>query len=380
MRIGVIHNLPRGGAHRRLEQQLLHVHGEVIEICLGCSCPITAQAIRIPLDPIAPRAPRLVRPPLRYLDLARVVVAWARAAAALRRVRPDVVFANGCGLLQAPGALIAAPAASLYFCDEPRRPASDPDLRASQSDSTRLIYAPLYELERRLDRAATLRATRIATNSRHTAGRIEAIYGRAAEVLPMGVPEGFTPSFETPTHILSVGSLVADKGHELVLEAVARARARWPVVVVAPRPDGAAAARLSERARAVGIALDVRTAIGDDELVAAYRRAFATLYLAREEPFGLASLEAQACGSPVIVTASGGLPETLIDGVSGWVVPRSAEAAAARIDALGDVATRERMAHAAAEHGAVASWSRAGQALERMLVELYEASALGRIK
>lgn len=375
MRIAVVHNLPPGGARRRLEQQLLHVDGDVVEICLGDASAVTDDPIRIPHDQLAPRAPRPVRPPLRYLDLAATLVAWTRAAAALRRVKPDVVYANPCRFLQAPPALIGAPAPSLYFCDEPHLPASDPEVRRSRNETTRFVYAGLYELQRRADRVATRRATRIATNSRHTAHRILAIYGRTAEVLPMGVPDGFSPSFEQRTHILSVGTLLPEKGHELVLAAAARAATRRPVVIVAPRPDPAAAAQLQQQAKALAVELDIRTAISDEELVQAYRQAHATLYLAREEPFGLASLEAQACGSPVIVSAGGGLPETLVEGVSGWAVERNADAVAARIDALDDASTRQRMAAAAAAHGATASWSRAGQALLDTLDELYEGSA-----
>ncbi len=374
MRVAVLHNLPPGGAHRRLEQQLRHVDGELIEICLGDSAPVTPEPQVVPYRPLARDAASALRPPLRYLDLAALTLSWRRAARALRRAAPDVVFANPCRFLRAPAGLIGATAPSLYFCDEPHLPASDPAVRASRNRRSRHVYAGLYELERRLDRRATLQATRIATNSHYTARQIYAVYERRADVLPMGVPDHFTAHHTTPQHLLSVGSLLPDKGHDLVLRAAAAARQRWPVVVVAPRPDRAAATALNRFAGELGIELEVRTGISDQALVETYRRAYATLYLAREEPFGLASLEAQACGSPVIVTDRGGLPETLLDGITGWAVPRDPAAAAAQLDTLADAQLRARMTRAAAEHGGRASWARAGAALNTILHELHAAS------
>jgi glycosyltransferase involved in cell wall biosynthesis len=275
--------------------------------------------------------------------------------------------------LQAPTALLHTPAPSLYFCDEPRTPDEDPWIRATTNSATSWLYSGLYAAGRSLDRSATVAATRLATNSHYTAARIGAVYGRTAEVLPMGVPDTFTPTFAPPRHLLSVGTLIPAKGHELVVQSAARANTRWPVVIVAPRPAPPAEQALRQLADSLGVELTVLTGIEDAELVEAYRAALATLYLARQEPFGLASLEAQACGSPVIVADEGGLPETLIEGATGYAVTRDGDQAAARIDALGDEELRTGMAREAARHGGAHPWSRAGAALERSLSSLLRA-------
>jgi glycosyltransferase involved in cell wall biosynthesis len=367
MRVVVLHNLRAGGAHRRLEEQVRRLHVEVVEVCPSTALPVTDDPFVLSFRPAAPERARCFRPPLRYLDLFALQVVWRRLADAVTSLRPDVVFANPCQFLQTPSALLALSAPTLYFCDEPRRVDYEPRATSGRNSLTRLPYAPLHRAERLLDRRAVARATRLATNSRHSATAIRAAYGREAEVLPMGVSAGFRPGNERPRHLLSVGTLIEDKGHELVLRAAALTRRRWPVLVVAPRANDEAQARLERLARHVGVALSVRVAISDAELVRAYRQAQATLYLALREPFGLVAIEAQACGCPVIVSAEGGLPETLLPGVTGWAVPRDPAPAAVCVDELDHPETRARMSCAAAAHGAGASWERSASLLEDVL-------------
>jgi alpha-maltose-1-phosphate synthase len=39
------------------------------------------------------------------------------------------------------------------------------------------------------------------------------------------------------------------------------------------------------------------------------------------EPLGIVNLEAMACGTAVVGTATGGIPEVVVDGETGWLVP-----------------------------------------------------------
>ena len=48
-----------------------------------------------------------------------------------------------------------------------------------------------------------------------------------------------------------------------------------------------------------------------------------------DEPFGLSVVEAMACGTPVIAFDRGSMPEIIIDGTTGFLVPDVASAAAA---------------------------------------------------
>jgi glycosyltransferase involved in cell wall biosynthesis len=140
----------------------------------------------------------------------------------------------------------------------------------------------------------------------------------------------------------------------LVIEALARVEgARLDVV-----GDGTERRRLERVAGDLGVA-DRATFHGYTRdpraLVAAADVAVSS---SRDEPLGLAVLEAEAMGLPVIAFAGGGIPEIVRDGVTGWLVrERSAAAlAAAMREARDDRARLAEMGRAAramvvAEHG-----------------------------
>jgi glycosyltransferase involved in cell wall biosynthesis len=90
----------------------------------------------------------------------------------------------------------------------------------------------------------------------------------------------------------------------------------------------------------------------DPKVVARYFQA-ADVYIhaARADNFPTTILEAMACGTPVVATAVGGIPEQISDGETGFLVPQGdAQAMAARIEQiLSDDGLRQQMGHAAAD-------------------------------
>jgi glycosyltransferase involved in cell wall biosynthesis len=342
------------------------------EFCLQTADPVTAGVQVIPYTPRAPSFRPSLRPLPRHLDLIALVLAWRRLAEAVNRSGCEVVLAHPCQYLQAPLALCWLEAPSVYFCHEPRRVDYEAAASARVNPRTRHVYGALHRAERALDRTAVRRAGRLLTNSHFTAGRIERAYGRVARPVPLGVPDAFRargPERE-PSHLLSVGTLIPSKGHDLAIAAAALAARRRPLVIVAPSLRADEAARLRALAVERSVELEIRIGVSDEELRDLYRGALATLYLAREEPLGLVSLEAQACGSPVIVADEGGLPETMIPGETGWAVSRSdAAAAAGAIDRLEDPAVRREFSTRAAQHGGAQTWERSTEHIWAALAE-----------
>lgn len=374
LRVAVVHNLLPGGARRRLSATVARLPADIVEFTLNPDAAVTGQPVVVEHTERAPAAARWARPMLRYQDLAVLLERWELLAAAVRDWEPDVVFANPCHLVQTPPAMDRFGAPAVYFCDEPRRATHDPAAIAATRRLTRPLYARLRARLAAADRRGVLGAAAVLTNSGDTARRIEAAYGVTAQVVPLGVEPVFRPALRGPAHrptglpqhLLSVGTLIPGKGHDLVLRAAAASSVDLPVLIVAPRPAPAERHRLAVLADRLGVPLRVRIGVTDQQLRDAYQQALATLYLARAEPLGLASLESQACGTPVVVADEGGLPDTVTHGATGFVVPRTVAAAAAALDHLARPEVRMAMSRAAAARP-VPTWTATAQAVHAEL-------------
>jgi D-inositol-3-phosphate glycosyltransferase len=101
------------------------------------------------------------------------------------------------------------------------------------------------------------------------------------------------------------------------------------------------------------------------ELADWYRAADLVTVPSHNESFGLVALEAQACGTPVVAAAVGGLRRAVSDGVSGVLVAgHDPSRWAVQLDELlADRGRRARMGRAAVEHAAGFGWDRTASAV-----------------
>jgi glycosyltransferase involved in cell wall biosynthesis len=129
--------------------------------------------------------------------------------------------------------------------------------------------------------------------------------------------------------------MVREKNARFIIEAVSRlSEPRPPLVWIANTATWAYRREMEEFAASRGVRFEIRLQIPDADVVDLLNRAALMLYAPRLEPFGLAPLEASACGLPVVAVAEGGVRETIVDGVNGLLVdgdPGSMAAAAQRL-------------------------------------------------
>lgn len=346
----------------------------------------TASAVdRVHLWPIRhPLSERHVNEPgtaLAVLARARLILGrpavYREIASAIDARGFDVVFATHDQFTQAPDVLRHLSTPSVYYCHEPLRILhDDPDgaPRGLLGRLRRSVARPLLlRLLGSVDTRAARAADRVVVNSAYTAGAVRRAYGIESHVVHPAVdPAQFHPlGVAREDFVLSVGSLHPAKGHDFVVDALARIPAlrRPRLVVVADRALGGFRPHFDALVARSGVAVEVATRVSEAELVGFYNRAIATVYAARREPFGLVPLESMACGTPVVAVAEGGVLETVRDGVNGRLVPRDAAALA---DAIEDVRRDPAGARARADAALVSvrecwTWAISCERLEREL-------------
>jgi colanic acid/amylovoran biosynthesis glycosyltransferase len=165
------------------------------------------------------------------------------------------------------------------------------------------------------------------------------------EVAPMGVqPELFQRSEpyrpwpgSGPLSIFSCGRLNPAKGHNTLIGAVAHLRkggldARL-TIAGEDEAGGAGYRAVLERdivLRGLHGSVALLGAVSEDRIRFELEAAHVFALASREEPLGVAIMEAMAMGVPIVATRSGGVPELVDDGVDGLLVGAESEEAMAR--------------------------------------------------
>lgn len=137
--------------------------------------------------------------------------------------------------------------------------------------------------------------------------------------------------------VLTVGNLHAHKGQQLLLEAMPLLRQRHPRACLVVVGDGPDRGTLRDRAQALGLADAVVLAgqVPNAELARWYSAADVLVLASSREGWPNVLLEAMACGTPVVASRVGGIPEVVQSSdVGRLVTERTPAAFAAAIDEL----------------------------------------------
>jgi glycosyltransferase involved in cell wall biosynthesis len=196
--------------------------------------------------------------------------------------------------------------------------------------------------------------------------------------------------------VLFVGRITRQKGIVHLARAIPEIDSSAQIVLCAGAPDTPEIAAEMEQAVAAAQAARpgvfwIEEMVPRHEAVELYSHAAVFCCPSVYEPFGIINLEAMACATPVVATATGGILEVVVDGETGLLVPIeqggdasfepdnparfSHDLAHAINRLLADPSLRERMGAAGrARVEKLFSWG----AIAQRTVDLYDSLALGR--
>jgi glycosyltransferase involved in cell wall biosynthesis len=175
----------------------------------------------------------------------------------------------------------------------------------------RPVVPLLVQFLRLWDESSASRVDRYVANSANVALRVRKYYRREAEVIHPPVDTDFYKPSPKPAggdEFLVVSALVPYKRIDIAVAACNRSGRK--LLVVGDGPEYKALKKMA------GPTVRFAGPLGAEDLLRVYRESRAFL-LPGEEDFGIAALEAQACGTPVLAYGRGGALETVVPGRTG---------------------------------------------------------------
>jgi glycosyltransferase involved in cell wall biosynthesis len=386
MKIAVWHNLPSGGGKRALYDHVvgLLARGHTLEAW----CPPTADRKYLPLSQlITEHVVDLAWPTSSFSDKLGITSMTARRLAAMDahcqtcaeeigRGEFDILFANCCAFfattpigrfVRIPSVIYLGEPYRWFYEAQPRLPWLAPPRRAPSLPSPSILKAAIrdwrdirnsrLQVREEFENAAGF--GRILVNSYFSRESVLRAYGFDPEVCYLGINcDLFVDKNLNRTHsLVGLGSIIRPKNVGFCIDAIGKLSAPRPTFIwVGSVADANYVREMKALAHSRGVVFEPKVAVPDSELIDILNHAMALLYAPRLEPFGLAPLEANACGMPVIAVAEGGVRETVIDQVNGLLVENNPVAMAEAIARLSSDPSLARKLGAKARHAVKENW------------------------
>ncbi|MDO8503944.1 MAG: glycosyltransferase [bacterium] len=218
------------------------------------------------------------------------------------------------------------PAVHICYCHTPARALYG---YATQRDWKKRWYIRIYvslvnHFLRIMDFKAAQKPDFFIANSKEVQARIKKFYRRDSTVIypPVEVSKvGKVPKVSKGEYFLSVGRLGAAKRVDVGIKAAQKAGVPLKVVGTGIEEESLKKMANSTSPRLRGASVEFLGEVSDEELAKLYAGCKAVLFLAQDEDFGIVPVEAMAYGKLVIAAASGGVVESVVDGVTGILLP-----------------------------------------------------------
>jgi glycosyltransferase involved in cell wall biosynthesis len=191
-----------------------------------------------------------------------------------------------------------------------------------------IIDFPSNRLSRNLIKKVLGRATHITATGellKRTALRLNPDAAGKITVIPFGVtvPDDIAPLPPPPVRLCFIKQHRPKYGPDILLRALAEVKKSVPDITLSMAGDGEMTASLKRLATELQLTQNVSFVgfIPNERMYSFLRRHHIMVMPSLVEGFGVASLEAAACGRPVIASNVGGVPEVVQDGRTGILVP-----------------------------------------------------------
>ena len=350
MKIALFHNVNNGGVKRAIYElsKELTRRGHIVDAFI----PQTDREWFLPLDSVVNKKKNYtVKNIIPYINIKGLRTIyyyfspWAqksvqkRIAEDINKGQYDLAFVHQAIPTHGPYLLRYLDIPSVYYLNDPLLRGLEYNLVQKQEDNSRknglynmltnssnTLYAKL--ILQPIDKSNVRYATRILVNSYCSHETILRAYGLNSYVCYLGVNSdkfNILPDLSKEDIILSVGRLHFSKGFRFILRSLGKIKQHIKnikLVIIGDVYYVEEHRFLTELARENNIDLEIKINISEEDLIQYYNKARLVLNAAYVEPFGLTTLEAMSCGTPVIGIKEGGVREVIEHGKTGLIVDR----------------------------------------------------------
>ncbi len=260
---------------------------------------------------------------------------------------------------------------SVWVCYSPKRDFYDLKEHYDNEASTKGKIALSLKrlLFKKKDKLAAQRNTRILPISKTVSNRVKKYYGiNTHQRICCGIDVLDYEYKEPKNYILCVSRLVKHKRIDLAIKAMKLIKNKnTELYIVGEGPEEENLKQLADG----NDNIKFLGPVDDDKLIELYSECLGVVFTPLDEDWGLIALEAAASGKPVIGANEGGLTETIIDNVTGFLIEPTPENIAEKIKILSiDRQLTKDMGIEARKYVTKFDWEKSLQAFEKQLIEV----------